>query len=86
MKSGMFMAACVVALSVFAAQAQEGARSTWETASPEEQRASVTLDGQRLLAVRVEVPWWRPVWDVEGLRLCLPYGRCRSSPDLMWVS
>jgi len=42
MKSGMFVAACAVALSVFAAQAQEGTRNTWDAASPEEQRASVT--------------------------------------------
>lgn len=83
MKGGMFMAACVVALSVFAAQAQEGARSTWETASPEEPRASVTpLMVSVCSPSGLEVPWWRPVWDVEGLRLCLPYGRCREFTGL----
>ena len=50
MKSGMFMAACVVALSVFAAQAQEGARSTWESGRTAGE--CDPSDGQRLLAVR----------------------------------
>lgn len=77
MKGCMCVMVCAVVLSVFAAHAQDGVRSTWDAASPEGRRASVA---PLMLSVYtpVEVPWWRPVWDVEGLRLCLPYGRCQD--------
>lgn len=75
------LVACAVLLTVSTVKAEETGRSTWGGASLDDRDVGDTPIMFSLFTP-AEIPWWRPAWDVSGVRFCLPYGRCRNFSGL----